>query len=52
MIHKHIVKHAKRAHAHVQDHGHKWLRLLSGVFFFILIYPYFSNAQVPDTCPN
>ena len=53
MLHKHIAKHAKRAHAHVQDHGHKWLRLLSGVFFFILIYPYFSNAQVPtDLCPN
>lgn len=52
MLHKHIVKHAKRAHAHVQDHGHKWLWLLSWVFFFILIYPYFSNAQVPDTCPN
>jgi len=53
MIHKTIIKHAKRAHAHIQDHWHKWLWLLSGVFFFILIYPYFSNAQEPnDLCPN
>lgn len=57
MLHKHIVKHAKRAHAHVQDHGHKWLWLLSWVFFFILIYPYFSNAQgtwwaMQDICTN
>lgn len=57
MIHKHIAKHAKRSHAHVQDHGHKWLWLLSAVFLFILVYPYFSNAQgtgwvTQDICPD
>jgi len=59
MIHKKIHTQAKRAHAHIQNHGHKRLWLLSGVFIVILAYPYFSNAQsttisatTPDLCLN
>lgn len=51
-LHKHIAKHAKRVHAHVQDHGHKWLSILGIALIIILIYPYFSNAQTPETCTN
>ncbi len=53
-IHAHAKKHAKRAHAHVQDHGHKWLWFLSAVFAIILIYPYFSSANesIPEICDN
>ena len=51
-LHKHIKKHAKRIHKHVQDHWHKRLSLVGIAFLIILIYPYFSNAQVPETCTN
>jgi len=53
MIHKKIKKHAKRAHAHMKTHGHTIIWILSLVFFIVLVYPYFSNAeQGEDVCPN
>ena len=50
MFHKtfkdHLKRHAKRIHAHIQNHGHKRILGLSAAFAVVLIYPYFSNAQV------
>jgi len=53
-IHNHAKKHVKIAHDHIQEHGHKWLWILSILFTAILVYPYFSNAQDigTDSCEN